>query len=172
MMKALLEYHLPINYVNNFWIIFFKRIDAGISSFRFLDIFINVLADQLIRLSSSSFFEVHNLNLMIRENTVRSTLFNTLFDVSKDFATKSIQTRSAQLQEIAGEAEIEQLKNIAQWDDSNHLLVFFMSQTPDSICSLYRDKSKVPDSVQNLLKSQHIETEKEWKLLDLPNHAF
>ncbi|PKY60135.1 hypothetical protein RhiirA4_517409, partial [Rhizophagus irregularis] len=145
---------------------FFKRIDAGISSFRFLDIFINVLADQLIRLSSSSFFEVHNLNLMIRENTVRSTLFNTLFDVSKDFATKSIQTRSAQLQEIAGEAEIEQLKNIAKWDDSNHLLVFFMSQTPDSICSLYRDKSKVPDSVQNLLKSQHIETEKEWKLLD------
>ncbi|GES78826.1 hypothetical protein GLOIN_2v1764819 [Rhizophagus clarus] len=145
---------------------FFKRIDAGISSFRFLDIFINVLADQLIRLSSSSFFEVHNLNLMIRENNVRSTLFNTLFDVSKDFATKSIQTRSAQLQEIAGEVEIEQLKNIAQWDDSNHLLVFFMSQTPDSICSLYRDKTKVPNNVQNLLKSQHIDTEKQWKLLD------
>jgi hypothetical protein len=146
---------------------FFKRIDAGISSFRFLDIFINVLADQLIRLSSSSFFEVHNLNLMVRENNVRSTLFNTLFDVSKDFATKSIQTRSAQLQEIAG--EVEQLKNIAQWDDSNHLLVFFMSQTPNSICSLYRDKAKVPDSVKNLLKSQHIETEKEWKLLDYRN---
>ncbi|PKK68874.1 hypothetical protein RhiirC2_867041 [Rhizophagus irregularis] len=145
---------------------FFKRIDAGISSFRFLDIFINVLADQLIRLSSSSFFEVHNLNLMIKSNNVRSTLFNTLFDGSKDFATKSIQTRSAQLQEIADEVEIEQLKNIAQWDDSNHLLVFFMSQTPDSICSLYRDKAKVPNNVQNLLKSQHIETEEEWKLLD------
>ncbi|GBC05045.1 hypothetical protein RclHR1_00600008 [Rhizophagus clarus] len=145
---------------------FFKRIDAGISSFRFLDIFINVLADQLIRLSSSSFFEVHNLNLMIRENNVRSTLLNTLFDVSKDFATKSIQTRSAQLQEIASGVEIAQLKNIAQWDDSNHLLVFFMSQTPDSICSLYRDKTKVPNNVQNLLKSQYIDTEEEWKLLD------
>jgi hypothetical protein len=141
---------------------FFKRINADLSSFRFLEICINVLADQLIRLSSSSFFEVHNLNLMVRENSIRSTLFDILFDVSKDFATKSIQAKSAQLQSIADEA---QLKDLVQWDDSNHLLVFFMSQTPDSICSLYRDKTKVPTNVQNLLKSQHIETDK-WKLVD------
>ncbi|RIA83302.1 hypothetical protein C1645_834051 [Glomus cerebriforme] len=145
---------------------FFKRIDAGISSFRFLDICINVLADQLIRLSSSSFFEVHNLSLMIRENNIRSTLFNTLFDVSKDFATKSTQTKSAQLQAIADEPEIAQLKNLTQWDDSNHLLVFFMSQTPDSICALYRDKAKVPENVQNLLKSQYIGDKNQWKLAD------
>ncbi|CAG8733759.1 6973_t:CDS:2, partial [Dentiscutata heterogama] len=110
-----------------------------------------------------SFFTVENLRLMIKENNIRLTLFNTLMDVSKDFATRSIQTKSSQKQALSDSPD--QLENITSWDDSNHLLVFFMSQTPDSICALYRDRAKVPENVQTLLKSQHISRDK-WQLED------
>ncbi|CAG8461964.1 10472_t:CDS:10, partial [Acaulospora colombiana] len=68
---------------------FFDVVTPDLASFRFLEIFINVFADQLVRLSSSSFFQVENLKLMVGENDIRTTLFKTLMDVSKDFATRS-----------------------------------------------------------------------------------
>ncbi|CAG8500146.1 9201_t:CDS:10 [Diversispora eburnea] len=118
---------------------FFDLIDPELNSFRFLEIFINVLSDQLVRLSASSFFRVENLKLMIHENDIRSTLMKTLMEVW----------------------------TISHWDDSNHLLVFFLSQVPDSICALYRDSSKVPENVQKLLQSQHIRNDiNEWRLED------
>ncbi|RIB19825.1 hypothetical protein C2G38_2141452 [Gigaspora rosea] len=135
-----------------------------ISSFRFVEIFVNVLADQLVRLSSSSFFECENLKLMIKDTNIRSTLVSTLIDVSKDFATRSVKTKAAQLESTSTD-EDTRLGTIVQWDDSNHLLVFFLSQTPDSICALYRDKTKVPLNVRTLLRSQHI-GDKSWELED------
>ncbi|RIB31021.1 hypothetical protein C2G38_2257167 [Gigaspora rosea] len=45
------------------------------------------------------------------------------------------------------------IRNIKHWEDSNHLLVFFLSQTPDSICALYRNKAIVPENVKDLLKA-------------------
>ncbi|CAG8715039.1 15672_t:CDS:2, partial [Cetraspora pellucida] len=140
-----------------------KNVD-DISSFRFVEIFVNVMADQLVRLSSSSFFECENLKLMIKDTNIRTTLVNTLIDVSKDFATRSIKTKAAQLVSTSTD-ENARLGTIVQWDDSNHLLVFFLSQTPDSICALYRDKAKVPQNVRTLLKSQHI-GDKSWELED------
>ena len=134
---------------------FFKKIN--ILSFRFLEIFMYVLANQLKRLSGSSFFKVDNLNYMTNDINIRSTLFNILLEVSYDFATKSTKTKSAQLQ---AEAEVDQLENLVQWNDSNHLLVFFMSQSPESISALYRNKEIIPANVLNLLKSQR------WELVD------
>jgi len=116
-----------------------------------------VLANQLKRLSGSSFFKVDNLNYMTNDINIRSTLFNILLEVSYDFATKSTKTKSAQLQ---AEAEVDQLENLVQWNDSNHLLVFFMSQSPESISALYRNKEIIPANVLNLLKSQR------WELVD------
>ncbi|CAG8488111.1 5420_t:CDS:10 [Diversispora eburnea] len=161
--------------------LFDKNQATEIQSFRFVEIFINVLADQLVRLSSSSYFKVDNLKLMIKENTIRNTLLETLLLVSTDFATRSVKTKAAQLEstikgnignmiqqdDLMEEIEDgnERLGNIVQWDDSNHLLVFFLSQTPDSICALYRDKTKVPTNVRTLLKSQHV-GDKNWKLDD------
>ncbi|CAG8774789.1 10358_t:CDS:1, partial [Dentiscutata heterogama] len=130
----------------------------------FVEIFVNVLADQLVRLSSSSFFECENLKLMIKDTNIRSTLVSTLIDVSKDFATRSVKTKAAQLESTSTD-EDARLGTIVQWDDSNHLLVFFLSQTPDSVCALYRDKVKVPQNVRTLLKSQHI-GDKSWELED------
>ncbi|CAG8765505.1 37637_t:CDS:2 [Gigaspora margarita] len=55
------------------------------------------------------------------------------------------------------EVDTARLENIIQWDDSNHLVVVFLSQMPDSICALYQEKSKVPGNVESLLKSQNAE---------------
>jgi len=63
-------------------------------------------------------------------------------DVSKDFATRSIKTKAAQLESITADDENARLGTIVQWDDSNHLIVFFNSQTPDTISALYRDRKK------------------------------
>ncbi|CAJ0628335.1 12323_t:CDS:10 [Entrophospora sp. SA101] len=144
---------------------YFNQDADDISSFRFIEVFVNVFADQLVRFSSSQFFQVGNLKQMVKEKGIRSTLFKTLLEVSKDFATRSIKTKAAQLESIKikgtqseliniSNFEIAKLSTIIRWDDSNHLLVFFMSQSPDSICALYRDKTMVPNNVKMLLKSQ------------------
>ncbi|CAG8784777.1 21782_t:CDS:2, partial [Dentiscutata erythropus] len=120
---------------------FFEGNTDGVSSFRFVDIFVNVLADQLSRLSSSAYFTVENLKLMIKDETLlRTTLVKTLIDVSKEFATRSLKTKEAQLESTSDyyKAKFE----IIQWDVSNHLLVCFMTQNPDSICTLYREINK------------------------------
>ncbi|CAG8507631.1 2484_t:CDS:2, partial [Racocetra fulgida] len=143
---------------------FFSGQSDNIFSYRFLEIFVNVLADQLVRLSASSFFQVEQLRLMTKETKIRSSLFEILISCSKEFATRAINTKDMQkIQEDNAQKGNNQdvdnarLGNIAQWNDSNHLIVAFLSQMPNSICALYRDKTKVPKNVVNLLKSQKAE---------------
>ncbi|CAG8812065.1 26950_t:CDS:2, partial [Dentiscutata erythropus] len=144
---------------------FFEGNADGISSFRFVEIFVNVLANQLIRLSSSAYFTVENLKLMIKDETLlRTTLVKTLIDISKEFATRSVKTKAAQLESTSDDYEAK--FEIVQWDASNHLLVCFMSQNPDSICALYREKNKVPDNVKEFLKSQFMAGPSKWELDD------
>ncbi|CAG8563026.1 45905_t:CDS:10 [Gigaspora margarita] len=140
---------------------FFNDNDENIQSYRFVEIFLNVFADQLVRLSLSSFFNVNNIQHMVKDKNIRKTLLKTLLDVSKDFATRSIATKVAQLESIQlpenpENEENDQLETIVQWDASNHLLVFFLSQTPDSICALYRDHKNVPKNVKQMLMSQNL----------------
>ncbi|CAG8518032.1 9622_t:CDS:10, partial [Cetraspora pellucida] len=134
-----------------------------VTSFRFIEIFINVFADQLIRFSSSQFFQVENLKVITKEKEIRKTLLRTFLDVSKDFATLSFKTKTAQLESITP-SNNDKLATIVNWDDSNHLLVFFLSQTPDSICALYRDEKRIPENVKRLLKSQHTDKDKKFQL--------
>ncbi|CAG8457357.1 17413_t:CDS:10 [Racocetra persica] len=136
--------------------LFDDKDDSDISSYRFVEIFINVLANQLIGLSLSSYFRVDNLKLMTKEKDIRKTLVNTLLTASKDFATRSIKTKAAQLESITPLND-DRLGTIVQWEDSNHLLVFFLSQAPDSICALYRNAKKVPDNVTKLLQTGVVE---------------
>jgi hypothetical protein len=136
-----------------------------ISSFRFVEIFVNVLADQLERLSSCKLLTINNLKSNVKETNIRSTVLRTLIDVSKDFATRSLKTKEAQLESITYDANNEsaRLGTIAQWDDSNHLLLFFNS---DTISALYRDRTKVHENVEILLKSQVIGDRTRWELDD------
>ncbi|GBC14226.1 hypothetical protein GLOIN_2v1789429 [Rhizophagus irregularis DAOM 181602=DAOM 197198] len=146
---------------------FFNENNKDISSFRFVEIFVNVLADQLVRFSSSLFFTVDNLRLMVKETTnIRKLILKTLVDGSKDFATRSIKTKEAQLESTNAEDENIRLGTIVQWDDSNHLIVFFNSQTPDTITTLYRDRTKIHENVKTLLKSQVIGDKTKWELDD------
>jgi hypothetical protein len=146
----------------------FNKVTKDISSFRFVEIFINVLADQLVRFSSSQFFPVDKLKL-IEESNIRILVLRNLIDVSRDFATNSIKTKEAQLKSTSAiDADDEKARRgtIVQWDDSNHLIVFFNSQTPDTISALYRDRTKVHENVKTLLKSQVIGDRTKWELDD------
>ncbi|CAG8447585.1 8222_t:CDS:10, partial [Acaulospora morrowiae] len=140
---------------------FFDGQKDDIHSYRFLKIFINVLADQLVRFSASPFFEIEQLRIMMQETNIRSSLLEILITCSKEFATRAINTKTKQEENtrVIQEGDTQdidsvRLGNITQWNDSNHLIVLFLSQIPDSICALYREKNKVPNNVENLLKSQ------------------
>ncbi|CAG8487332.1 35591_t:CDS:10 [Gigaspora margarita] len=135
---------------------FFDDITQDIRTYRFLEIFVNVLADQLKRMSSSEFFRVATLKLMEADIKIRETLLETLIEVSMDFATRSVNSKKNQYENLSEENNEDiSITTIKHWEDSNHLLVFFLSQSPDSICALYRDRNMVPKNVKNLLESQH-----------------
>ncbi|CAG8503791.1 15158_t:CDS:10 [Dentiscutata erythropus] len=134
----------------------------NITSFRFIEIFTNVLADQLFRLSSNTCLTVENLKLLINEKTLRTTLVELLIEVSKEFATRSVKTKAAQLESTCDDYEAK--FKIAQWDVSSHLLVCFMSQNPDLICALYRQKKTVPENVKEFLKIQSMTDPDKWEL--------
>ncbi|KAF0525877.1 e3 ubiquitin-protein ligase [Gigaspora margarita] len=140
---------------------FFENNTKDITSYRFLEIFVSVLADQLVRMSSSTFFRVEMLKEMVEDKNIRKTLLETLLKVSMDFATRSVNSKTEQLKnKNLFEGKNVTMGNIKHWEDSNHLLVFFLSQTPDSICALYRNKAMVPENVKDLLKSQHVPVSK------------
>ena len=103
---------------------------------------------------------------MVKETNVRTLILRYLIDVSKDFATRSIKTKAAQLESMTYDDENARLGTIVQWDDSNHLIVFFNSQTLDTISALYRDRTLVPNNVKDLLRSQVIKNRSKWELDD------
>ncbi|PKC63659.1 hypothetical protein RhiirA1_537611, partial [Rhizophagus irregularis] len=150
---------------------------ADISSFRFVEIFVNVLADQLVRFSSSLLFTGDNLKL-VEETNIRILVLRNLIDVSRDSATRSIKIKGAQLKSTSAiDADDEKAcrGTIVQWDDSNHLIVFFNSQTHDTISVLYRDRNKVHENIKTLLKSQVIGDQTKWELDDynsMPSEAL
>ncbi|PKY27156.1 hypothetical protein RhiirB3_477801 [Rhizophagus irregularis] len=156
----------------------FNKVTKDISSFRFVEIFINVLADQLVRFSSSQFFTVDKLKLIEEFNITRILILRNFIYVSRDFATNSIKTKEAQLKSTSAiDADDEKARRgtIVQWDDSNHLIVFFNSQTPDTISVLYRDRNKVHENIKTLLKSQVIGDQTKWELDDynsMPSEAL
>jgi hypothetical protein len=134
-----------------------------VSSFRFVEIFINVLADQLVRLSSNQLFALNNLdNLkLIVEETNITLILRILIDISKDFADIS-KTRATQLETITADDRNARFNTIVQWGNINNFVLFFNSQTQDTITLLYSDRTKVYDNVKLLLKSEH----PNWKLDD------
>ncbi|KAG9292714.1 hypothetical protein G9A89_008302 [Geosiphon pyriformis] len=149
---------------------FFEENTENILSHRFVQIFVNVFADQLIRMSASSYFRVENLSLMVKARDIRSILVEQFIASGKDFATRGISSKFAQL-ENTFEADNARLGAILPWEESNHLLVVFLSQAPDSIAAFYRDKAQVPVNVQSLLKGQQADlricaNSKEWALDD------
>ncbi|CAG8785639.1 2127_t:CDS:1, partial [Acaulospora morrowiae] len=133
---------------------FFDDHEDDIHSYRFLEIFVNTLADQLVRFSTSSFFQIEQLCSMTQETNIRSSLLEMLIVCSKKFATRAINAKNkreknAHAIHAKGTQNMDsaRIEDITQWDDSNNLVVTFLSQIPDYICALYRNKNKVPDNL-------------------------
>jgi hypothetical protein len=135
---------------------YFFKDDNNISSFRNIEIFVNVLADQLIRFSSCGYFTINNLKLKVTNVTnvreisnIRSIIIKSLIKISKDFATKfkvDDEDKSVNFDTIS----------ISQWDDVDHNIMFFNSRELNSFTILYQDKNEIPENIKLLLKSQTI----------------
>ena len=156
------------------------------TTFTTLQTFLDVLADQLLKFSKSSFFKIDNLQSMVGDEAqnIRSNLFKALLEVSKEFASRSISTRRLSdktnlsqkecvkaLDEVMSTARsadnmVERVKGMIQWEDNNHLLVVFQSLNSQAITAMYRKKEFVPLSVATLLESQAVGERKELEDFD------
>ncbi|XP_053405686.1 uncharacterized protein LOC123566607 [Mercenaria mercenaria] len=142
-------------------------------SFAIVHIFLNVLSDQLKKLSYSAFFKVSRISEMIGKSTVptvRSSLVKAMIDVSMEFAARSVNacrsTQSSTLEsDIIGGANdkvdddlvgkiIKRADGMIRWEESNHLIYVFHNQNIHTLSPMYRDKDKVPDHIRELFERQ------------------
>ena len=153
---------------------YFPATSFGLS-YSTVNIFLNVLSQQLKKMSASTFFNVINLQLMLGKEQcdVRSKLFQILKDVSKAFASNSLrQTEGNSDSSItredicmavdngkasaasSGSQFVQQMQHLIRWEDDNHLTVVFHAANSNSLTALYRDSSLIPPTVRTLLASQ------------------
>lgn len=126
-------------------------------SFSLLNTFLNVLAAQLGHLSDSVFFKSEALADMGAPANVRSLLVQSLVAVARDFALRAVRPSGAAAasETRGGTAErlATRVQDMIQWQQSNHLLVIFHSQDPNTVTALYRDLTQVPVEIQRLFNS-------------------
>ena len=136
-------------------------------SFNILDSFIGVLADQLRKFSSSPFFRPQNLkDMIVGLHDTRRRLFEALLDVSREFASRSVDAcKAVQAKALGdrGDTElhtrnqinhgrnaglmVDRVTGMIQWADSNHLVVMFHTLDAHSVTALFRRLSQVPTKV-------------------------
>ncbi|KAF0556640.1 e3 ubiquitin-protein ligase [Gigaspora margarita] len=117
---------------------FFDKVPQDIKTYRFLEIFVNVLADQLRRMSSSAFFRVDTLKFMAADKDIRKTLLKTLIEVSMEFAKRSVNSKEDQHKNLFKEISITDIKH---WEDSNHLLSQHFPANSDFVLDNYDNMS-------------------------------
>ncbi|XP_060594281.1 uncharacterized protein LOC132748683 [Ruditapes philippinarum] len=141
-------------------------------SFSIVHTFLNVLSDQLKKMSCSAFFKVAHLSEMVGKLTVpmiRSNLVKAMIDVSLEFAARSVNAcRSTQSSTLStGDSYCKEPKSsdlvskvlhrvdsMIRWEESNHLIYVFHSQNIHTLSPMYRKKENVPAHVQKLFESQ------------------
>ncbi|XP_067665929.1 uncharacterized protein [Haliotis asinina] len=144
----------------------------GDLSFSVVNILLNVLADQLKKMSCSLFLRASNLYSMVGDNTVKRSLVETLISSSTEFATRSVgPCRQEQKQTVVWSKRdksdprdnsdmttiatmTDRVQGMIQWVDSNHLIVAFHCQDIQTFSILYRDLKKIPDHVKTLFETQ------------------
>jgi hypothetical protein len=128
------------------------------ASFKQFNIFINILADQFKRFSSSYYYSVDHLKYCFFGLTdLRSKLLKILLMLPQEFITRSIKSatdkQNKTLSLIYNEDEYSYVKS---WTSSNHLLVIFDS---DGQCLhyIFKDKSELPSEIIDLAKLYYTE---------------
>lgn len=148
-------------------------------NFSIVNVFVSVLGSQLKKFSASTYFQHHNLSLMIGEENitpVRKVILESLIQFSKEFASRSIAScRDSQQRtfdkfytpesglKLAVMNLAMRTKGMIRWENSNHLVVVFHSQDTQTVSAVYRYLKNVPKNVKDMFKSQ---IEK-----DLPDYA-
>ena len=137
-------------------------------TFSVLNVFLDVLADQLKKLSTSMFFRTTNLQQL----SARSQLVKALLQMSQDFSSRSIHTcRSSQIStmkttgvdheeidmsnsQMSGvETLAKRVEGMIRWEDENHLMVLF-HEDMNTVSALYRNCNNVPKEIKDLFESQ------------------
>ncbi|CAB4393294.1 unnamed protein product [Rhizophagus irregularis] len=148
-----IKYPLPEEFCQHLIMKYFlNKSDKYILSFKCIEIFVNILADQLIRFLSSQYFTINDLKLNLKEANIGSTIIKSLLSTSKDFVIQSIKAKSAQFKSLTSEYE----NKIYQFDNSNYNIYFFNPYTLSSYI-LYNDKNEVSDNIKLLLNGQELE---------------
>jgi hypothetical protein len=146
-------------------------------TFTTLHIFLRVLANKLLKFSNSAFLKIANLTSTVGKETggVRNTLFHTLMEVSKRFASRAMKSFGSRDVVNLSKKEpvialdksilslsrsainmVERGKGMIQCEGSNHLLVVFHGLNSQAITAVYGNKALVPVNVEKLLKSQGV----------------
>ncbi|KAL3859944.1 hypothetical protein ACJMK2_010123 [Sinanodonta woodiana] len=143
-------------------------------SFTIARIFINVLADQLKKLSCSVYFRCCTLlEASGADGTaVKHNLVLALIRSSSEFASRSINScrflqasavnmKSENALKPKGESKTEsdqsydeRVKGMIRWEDSNHLIFVFHSQDIQTVSAMYRNILEVPRNIKDLFERQ------------------
>ncbi|XP_038050831.1 uncharacterized protein LOC119723980 [Patiria miniata] len=141
-------------------------------AFSTVNIFLNVLATELKKMSASQFFSTKGLQDMLGAgpHRVRSDVFNALDAVAKEFSSRSVESSDTKQPtgrdadkvlsahtlgpSVTAENMVERVKGMVQWADSNHLIVVFNHSDTQTLSPLYRLLNQVPESVKDLFEKQ------------------
>jgi len=139
-------------------------------SFSIVNIFLNVLSDQLKKFTCSAYFKVSHISDMIGKDTypvIRSSLVSAMVEVAREFASRSVSAcRSTQAQTLQDSGRdsvatlgipqqlVSRSDSMIRWEESNHLIYVFHNQDIQTLSVMYRERSKVPPNMQDLFKKQ------------------
>ena len=139
-------------------------------SFSTVNIFLNVLADQLKKFSCSAYFKVSHISHMVGKNkcpVIRSSIVSAMVEVARDFASRSVSAcRATQAQTLQDSGRdtvapfevpqqiVSRTNSMIRWEESNHLIYVFHNQDIQTLSVMYRERSKVPSNMQDLFKIQ------------------
>ncbi|XP_046568819.1 uncharacterized protein LOC124277192 isoform X2 [Haliotis rubra] len=134
-------------------------------SFTVVQVFLNLLADQLKKFSCSHFFRTQTVAGMLgthQVNDVKTQVLKALLEMSKEFATRSMQSSNQNVSDkhqmaktlATAQAMTQRVDSMIQWSQSNHLIVAFHNQDIQTLSALYRSKQMVQASVRKLFETQ------------------
>ncbi|KAK3605798.1 hypothetical protein CHS0354_002411 [Potamilus streckersoni] len=135
-------------------------------SYNLINTFVRVLADQLKKLSCSTYFRITNLSVMLGRKDryfVKTALVMEMVDVSINFASRSVKScRESQVSSVTSSEQnanlttylAERIDGMIRWEDSNHLMFLFHSQDIQTLSALYRDIEVIPDHIKKLFERQ------------------
>ena len=143
-----------------------KYFDLGYNnSFTLVNISLSVLAEQLMRMSRSTFFQVQQLRIMqaYQGRMIKQKMLEALMTVSNEFAKRSVKScRSGQNMtviqisgHVSADAVVDRVETgLLRWTDSNHLIITFNSYDQHTTSFVYRDLKDVPQDIKQLYLSQ------------------